>query len=100
MQYVVGALILVALVWFVTVPLRRSAAGDDAGAERADARVAEIELRKEAKYREIRDAQLDHAAGKLSEDDFAAMDAALRREAVGILEELDRAQAERGRGRG
>jgi cytochrome c-type biogenesis protein CcmF len=45
----------------------------------------ELEALKEAKYREIRDAELDHAAGKLSDEDFALLDAELRKEAVGIL---------------
>jgi hypothetical protein len=44
------------------------------------------DARKEAKYREIRDAELDHATGKLSDEDFAAVDAELRREAVEILD--------------
>ena len=47
---------------------------------------AEGDARKEAKYREIRDAELDHAAGKLSDEDFALLDAELRREAVEILD--------------
>jgi cytochrome c-type biogenesis protein CcmF len=46
----------------------------------------EGDARKEAKYREIRDAELDHAAGKLSDEDFAAVDAELRREALEILD--------------
>jgi cytochrome c-type biogenesis protein CcmF len=46
----------------------------------------EADARKEAKYREIRDAELDHAVGKLSDDDFAAVDAELRREALEILD--------------
>ena len=46
----------------------------------------EADARKEAKYREIRDAELDHAAGKLSDEDFAAVDAELRREALEILD--------------
>jgi cytochrome c-type biogenesis protein CcmF len=45
----------------------------------------ELEALKEAKYREIRDAELDHAAGKLSDEDFALLDAELRREAIEIL---------------
>jgi cytochrome c-type biogenesis protein CcmF len=45
----------------------------------------ELEALKEAKYREIRDAELDHAAGKLSDEDFALLDAELRQEAVAIL---------------
>jgi cytochrome c-type biogenesis protein CcmF len=46
----------------------------------------ELEALKEAKYREIRDAELDHAAGKLSDEDYAILDAELRREAVEILD--------------
>jgi cytochrome c-type biogenesis protein CcmF len=46
----------------------------------------EADARKEAKYREIRDAELDHAAGKLSDEDFALLDAELRREAVELLD--------------
>ncbi len=46
---------------------------------------SELEALKEAKYREIRDAELDHAAGKLSDEDFALLDAELRNEAVEIL---------------
>lgn len=46
----------------------------------------DADARKEAKYREIRDAELDHAVGKLSDEDFAAVDAELRREALEILD--------------
>jgi cytochrome c-type biogenesis protein CcmF len=41
---------------------------------------------KEAKYREIRDAELDHVSGKLSDEDYAILDAELRKEAVEILD--------------
>jgi cytochrome c-type biogenesis protein CcmF len=49
----------------------------------------ESDALKEAKYREIRDAELDHAAGKLSDEDFAILDAELRKEAVEILDGVD-----------
>jgi cytochrome c-type biogenesis protein CcmF len=49
----------------------------------------EADALKEAKYREIRDAELDHAAGKLSDEDFAVLDAELRREAVEILDRVE-----------
>jgi cytochrome c-type biogenesis protein CcmF len=49
----------------------------------------ELEALKEAKYREIRDAELDYAAGKLSDEDFALLDAELRKEAVEILDSGD-----------
>jgi cytochrome c-type biogenesis protein CcmF len=48
----------------------------------------EADALKEAKYREIRDAELDHAAGKLSDEDFALLDAELRKEAVEILDKV------------
>jgi cytochrome c-type biogenesis protein CcmF len=57
----------------------------------------EADARKEAKYREIRDAELDHAAGKLSDEDFAVLDAELRREAIEIL---DGAEGSNGNGNG
>jgi flagellar biosynthesis/type III secretory pathway M-ring protein FliF/YscJ len=92
---IVLALVIVAVVvWFVTVPLRRP------GDERANASttedpvVADLEARKEAKYREIRDAELDREQGKLSEADWRRQDAELRREAIQILKELDRARGE------
>jgi cytochrome c-type biogenesis protein CcmF len=56
------------------------------GARRRPAAATELEALKEAKYREIRDAELDHAAGKLSDEDFALLDAELRSEAVEILD--------------
>jgi cytochrome c-type biogenesis protein CcmF len=49
----------------------------------------EADALKEAKYREIRDAELDHASGKLSDEDFAVLDAELRREAVEILDRVE-----------
>jgi hypothetical protein len=48
----------------------------------------EADALKEAKYREIRDAELDHASGKISDEDFAVLDAELRREAVEILDRV------------
>jgi cytochrome c-type biogenesis protein CcmF len=56
------------------------------GARRRAAPDSELEALKEAKYREIHDAELDHAAGKLSDEDYALLDSELRREAVEILD--------------
>ena len=52
----------------------------------------ELEAAREAKYREIRDAELDHRTGKLSDSDYELIDRALRAEAVEILHRLDRAR--------
>jgi hypothetical protein len=84
---ILAACVLLALVLVLLLgPLRgpRSDAG-----ELADER-AELEAQREAKYREIRDAELDFRTGKLSRDDHAAIDATLRSEALEILDGLER----------
>ena len=91
LEILLGALLFALVVAFVIVPLRGERPED--GGE--DARVAELESRKEAKYREIRDTELDHAAGKLSDQDFRRQDAELRAEALEILDELERARGEK-----
>jgi hypothetical protein len=81
-EYALALVVLVLIVAAVlSLPLRHR--GEEE--RREETRVAELEAAKEAKYREIRDAELDHAAGKLSDEDFALLDAELRKEAVGIL---------------
>jgi cytochrome c-type biogenesis protein CcmF len=74
----IGGLIALAGALVAIWPARRS--------RRAPVASTELEALKEAKYREIRDAELDHAAGKLSDEDFALLDAELRSEAVEILD--------------
>ncbi|MFY9470107.1 MAG: hypothetical protein WAP37_08340 [Solirubrobacterales bacterium] len=56
---------------------------------RVDGRRDELETAKQAKYREIRDAELDYRAGKLTERQWRDTDADLRREALVILGEMD-----------
>jgi hypothetical protein len=86
-EYVLALVVLVALVALaVAGPLRRR--GEEERAE--EARLAELQAAKEAKYREIRDAELDHRMGKLSREDWRAVDRELRGEAIEILRELDR----------
>ena len=50
----------------------------------------EFEVAREAKYREIRDAELDYRTGKLSREDYEAVDGSLRAEALEILNRLER----------
>jgi flagellar biosynthesis/type III secretory pathway M-ring protein FliF/YscJ len=86
-EYAIALLVLAALVAFVvTRPLRSPGAEE----RREQTRLAELEAAKEAKYREIRDAELDHRMGKLSREDWREVDSDLRAEAIEILRELDR----------
>jgi len=86
MEFVLAALLLAVVVAFVvTAPLRR---GDERQRVEDDRRAA-LEAAKEAKYREIRDAELDYRMGKLSEEDWRAADRELRSQAIAIMHELD-----------
>ena len=94
MEYALALVVLGALVAaFVLWPLRRRPADSPAGAPppepAADDRRAELEAAREAKLREIRDAELDHRMDKLSDEDFRRTDAELRAQAVEILRALD-----------
>ena len=95
MEVLIALLLLVVIAWFVSAPLRRPDEGAVTAADE-DPVIADLEARKEAKYREIRDAELDRAQGKLSDADWRRADAELRREAIEILRALDRAQGDPG----
>jgi cytochrome c-type biogenesis protein CcmF len=61
---------------------------------------SELEAAREAKYRELRDLELDYRTGKLSDADYHASDHAVRIEALAILdrlEELDQVEESAGR---
>ena len=89
MTALLAALLIAALVafvaWLLSGPFRRlgELAPGDTDARRA------LESAKESKYAEIRDNELDHRTGKLSDADFRALDRQLRAEAVEILRAID-----------
>lgn len=95
MDFLIILAILFALVLFVSAPLRRVREPDEAAAEverlHGETELAELEAAREAKYHEIRDADLDHRTGKLSDEDYAEIDATLRAEALEILDALEAA---------
>ncbi len=82
------ALALIALAVVVALVVARPIVrgGEE---EREDSERAALEAAKEAKYREIRDAELDHRMGKLSDEDWRKTDRELRAEAIEILAKLD-----------
>ena len=89
LQFLLVLAVLGAAVFVITGPLRRPPPDEREPEDRGE---AALEAAKEAKYREIRDAELDRRTGKLSEDDWRALDAQLRAEAVEILRRLDQAR--------
>ena len=78
--------LLAVVVWLVSGPLR---AGASATEDPDVGRREDLEAAKEAKYREIRDAELDYRTGKLSEADWRVIDRDLRAEAMELLRRLD-----------
>jgi hypothetical protein len=92
-------LALLAVVFLlISAPLRRALRPGDDGPEAAapaqpadhgEEERAELEAAREAKYREIRDAELDYRTGKLSREDYEAIDSSLRAEALQILNRLE-----------
>ena len=90
LELVIVLAVVAALVLFISAPLRRVGPPDQESAD-----VGELEAAREAKYRELRDAELDHRTGKLSDEDYAELDTTLRGEAIEILRGIDRATIER-----
>ncbi|HZU60121.1 MAG TPA: hypothetical protein VE983_04105 [Solirubrobacteraceae bacterium] len=87
--------VLAAVCVFVSAPLRRTPQTGQLPAEpvaEETAELRELEAERDAKLRELRDAELDHRTGKLSDEDYRAVDGALRAEAIQILRALDEAR--------
>ena len=92
MEFVLVMLVLCGAVALIASPLyatRRAGGG-------IDPELAALEAAKEAKFREIRDAELDLRTGKLSREDHRALDSSLRAEAIELLRRLDGLSGEEG----
>jgi hypothetical protein len=83
MELLLTAIILGAVVAIIAGPLRRGGGHSEPREREA------LETAKDAKYREILDAELDFHTGKLSESDYHAVDRQLRVEASELLGLLD-----------
>jgi type II secretory pathway component PulM len=80
-------LVLAVVVLVIVGPLRQR---HDGHADTAASRErADLEAAKEARYREIREAELDYRSGKLSREDWRALDAELRADAIELLRRID-----------
>ena len=90
MEVVLPALVLAAVIALLVLQPLRTPSTESASDPRPD-----LEAAKEAKYREIKDAELDFRMGKLSEADWRPLDAELRGQAIAILRDLDRLEGRR-----
>jgi hypothetical protein len=90
MEFVYLTLMIIAVAAFVSYPF-----WGDAGATVAeDPAIAALVAAREAKYRELRDAEVDLKTGKLTREDYDRVNAELRSDAVEILRRLDEARGE------
>lgn len=96
MDFVYLVLMAAAVTVFVTRPFWSGGRGTVA----EDPAVAALDAAREAKYREIRDAEVDLATGKLSQEDYDRVNSELRADAVELLRELDEARERSSRGNG
>jgi hypothetical protein len=90
MTVVIVFVVLAVVIFVISAPLRAARRPED---PRAGA-LTELEAAREAKLAEIREAELDHRTGKLSDADYEAVDRALRAEAIAILRALDQASGQ------
>jgi hypothetical protein len=93
MELLLTAILLGAVVTIIAGPLRRS--GSLSNAHELSQRGA-LEMAKDAKCREILDAELDFHTGKLSEPDYREVDRQLRVEVSELLRRLDAAETKDG----
>jgi hypothetical protein len=87
MDVLLVLVVVAAALLLIAAPLRLGRGGGEEpgpSAQRAD-----LEAAKEAKYREIRDAELDYRTGKLAREDWQQLDTALRADALELLRRLD-----------
>jgi membrane protein implicated in regulation of membrane protease activity len=92
LDFLLVLVLLLAVAVVVAWPLYRAARPTPTTGE---ADIEALEAAKEAKLREVRDAELDYRTGKLSDADWRALDGQLRAEAAELIHQLDHAQAER-----
>jgi hypothetical protein len=96
---IAGVLLAVVFV-VISAPLRAARSTEGVGAPGEDEQArqsaakggyerAELDAARETKYREIRDAELDLRTGKLSREDYEAIDGGLRAEALELLDRLE-----------
>jgi hypothetical protein len=83
-QLLLASLFVCGSLAFIAWPLFNGVDEREVDAERA-----ELEDAKRAKYREIKDAELDFKAGRMTEEQWAQTDRELRREAMLILRRID-----------
>jgi hypothetical protein len=85
----IGLVILAAIAYYLSRPLVQARRGSKM--ESGDA--LSLEARRESLYTQIKELDLDHATGKVNEEDYARIRAELVAEAAAVLRQIDQASA-------
>ncbi len=85
MGLIVGVILVSAgVILFVMLPVLR---GDWAAMGRSDDEVTEVDARKQAALRGLRDAEYDYRSGKIDQEDYQLLKSDLARQALEAMEE-------------
>ena len=93
--YVLGLVLVVAVAGFVSAPLWGGATS--LGEAPADERRQSLERQKRQALVAIKETELDHQMGKLSDEDLERMRARFERQALEAIDALERGETERRR---
>ncbi len=85
--------LLAAVIGVISSPLLGVRGESQALNDAESAQLVELRTAREAKYRELRDLELDYRTGKLSGEDYEATGAALRAEALELLNKIEALEA-------
>ena len=77
-------LVAAGVVLFVLLPILR---GDWAALESSDDEITEVDARKQAALRGLRDAEYDFRSGKIDQEDYQVLKSDLARQALEAIEE-------------
>ena len=94
MGLIIGVLAVVAVFAYMLMPVVRRRQIEEVEAERWDLGRADLEAQREVIYRELRDLDFDHRAGKLADADYQQLRQQLQRRAAAVLMQLDEINAD------
>jgi len=77
-------LVSAGVILFVMLPVLR---GDWASMERSDDEITDVDARKQAALRGLRDAEYDYRSGKLNQADYQILKSDLARQALEVMQE-------------
>jgi len=85
----IGVVILAGTAYFVSRPLLQSKRQTKAG----EADASSLEARRESLYTQIKELDMDHATGKVNDEDYVPMRAELVAQAAAVLKQIDGVEA-------